>query len=96
MPYLSSPWEEEEGRGGERGAEGGGASGPASASGGWEASPLSPPCRLHLAPPRVGQAPLPLPQGQSARKPWRRRAKTKRQEGPLGKDPRGEPRARWG
>lgn len=54
------------------------------------------PCCLHLAPPRGRQAPLPLPQGQSARKPWRRRAETKRQEGPLGKDPGGKQRARWG
>lgn len=95
MPYLSCPWEEE---GGEEKEEQEEAEPPGQHQLVEVGKPLlfPLPCCLHLAPPRVLQAPLPLPQGQSARKPWRRRAKTKRQEGPLSKDRGGKPRARWG
>lgn len=84
------------GRGGERQAGGGGAFLSASVSGGWEASPPSPSlvASTWLLPMFV-QHPSPLSQGQSARKQRRRRAKTKRQEGPLSEEQGGELGVRW-
>ena len=74
-------------RGGERRAEAGGASRPASAQ--WRLKSLSSfpsPAASTWLLPVLAKLPSPFPQGQSAKKPGRRRAKTIRQGGPLGKE----------
>lgn len=83
------------GRGGERQAEGGGASLPFSACRGLEASPPPAAASTWLLP-VFAKLPSPFPQGQSARKQRRRRAKTTRQEGGLGWRARGEAKSEVG
>lgn len=84
------------GRGGERQAEGGGASLPSLACRGLEASPPPSAASTWLLP-VFAKLPSPFPQGQSARKRRRRRrAKTTRQEGGLGWRARGEAKSEVG
>lgn len=83
------------GRGGERQAEGGGASLPSSACRGLEASPPPAAASTWLLP-VFAKLPSPFPQGQSAGKQRRRRAKTTRQEGGLGWRARGEAKSEVG